>query len=314
MQSKRFDDAITTFPAAVRELLLEDLSHCGVLPRDRVSELLAALGVDIWTLMIRLLPVAAAYARPAVSDYYVGAVALGMPPASPESGPGSLYFGSNMEFPGQALSACVHGEQSATNNAWLHDETGLRALAINAAPCGYCRQFLNELSNANDGFEVLLRRKGDVGPDAHTRRPFSYYLPDAFGPKDHGLHGGLMKAESHDLTVSASDALSTAALTAANASYSPYKENFSGVALRSADGNVYAGRYAENAAANPSLSPLQSALAFMSMNLPVQSNLEIRAATLVERESKISQRSVTEAVLSAVAPAVALEYVPARAS
>ena len=47
-----------------------------------------------------------------------------------------------------ALSLCVHGEQSAINHALIQGETGLQSLAINAAPCGYCRQFLYEITTA----------------------------------------------------------------------------------------------------------------------------------------------------------------------
>jgi cytidine deaminase len=71
-----------------------------------------------------------------------------MPPSSPISGPGNLYLAANMEFTNEALSLCVHGEQSAVNHALIQGETGLQSLAINAAPCGYCRQFLYEITTA----------------------------------------------------------------------------------------------------------------------------------------------------------------------
>jgi cytidine deaminase len=44
-------------------------------------------------------------------------------------------------------------------------------------------------------------------------------------------------------------------------SYCPYTRLPSGVALATASGAVYGGRYVESAAYNPSLPPLQSALA-----------------------------------------------------
>jgi cytidine deaminase len=46
---------------------------------------------------------------------------------SPISGPGNLYLGANMEFPNEALSLCVHGEQSAVNHALIQGETGLQS-------------------------------------------------------------------------------------------------------------------------------------------------------------------------------------------
>ena len=57
------------------------------------------------------------------------------------------------------------------------------------------------------------------------------------------------------------------------------------------------------------MSPLQSALAFMSMSLPAQAPMDITEATLVEAQSLISLKDVTEVVLSAVAPNVTLQYV-----
>ena len=71
---------------------------------------------------------------------------------------------------------------------------------------------------------------------------------------------------------------------------------------------MFYGRYAENAAYNPSLSPLQSALAFMSMCLPAQTELSVTEAVLVEAQSKISQKDVTAAALSSVAPSVVLQH------
>jgi cytidine deaminase len=35
---------------------------------------------------------------------------------------------------------------------------------------------------------------------------------------------------------------------------------------------IYTGRYAENVAYNPSMSPIESALAYMNMSLPAQAN------------------------------------------
>jgi hypothetical protein len=49
-------------------------------------------------------------------------VALGMPPSSPISDPGNLYLGANMELPNEALSLCVHGEQSAVNHALIQQK------------------------------------------------------------------------------------------------------------------------------------------------------------------------------------------------
>ena len=306
-----FEATISNFPSTVQAELRDILSKGAVIPSAMVASFPDKLGIDIGAFMIRLLPVAATYARPPISDFYVGAVALGMPPAQPEDGPGSLYLGANMEFSGEALSFSVHGEQSATNNAWINGETGLQSIAVNASPCGYCRQFLNELATAKE-LKVLLKSDQASDDGSYTTEPLTYFLPGAFGPQDLGLKGGLMEAASHGLTISESDATAQAALAGANASYSPYTNNYSGVALKGSDGRIFSGRYAENAAYNPSMSPLQSALTCMRMSLPPHSELKITEVVLVEAKSKISQKEVTATVLSSIAPSVSLRYYQAQ--
>jgi len=301
------DEVTAAWPLEIREDLRETLSKEGVIPSEKVATWLEMLGVDIGHLMIQLLPIAASYARAPVSNFRVGAVSLGLPPRPPIGGPGSLYLGSNMEFLGEALCFCIHAEQSATNFAWLHGEPGLQALAISAAPCGSCRQFLYELTTTTKGLDVLLKTHADPDDDSYRSNPLTYFLPDAFGPEDLGVEGGLMKPEDHGLTISCSDPTAQAALGGANASYAPYTKNYSGLALSGPNGQTYVGRYAENAAYNPSLSPLESALAAMNMSLLPQADLAIRGAILVEAQTDISQKGASEAVLSALAPRVALE-------
>ena len=313
-QTKIFNAALSSFPDGVQEELRATLSEKGHIPSTIVANWLDIMGIEIGHLMIQLLPVAAAYARVPISNFHVGAVALGIATPAPFIGPGSLYLGANMEFTGQAISFCVHGEQSATNNAWLHGETGLQALAINAAPCGYCRQFLYELTTAQKGFSIMLKANDIVDDYSYTLKPLTYYLPDAFGPGDLGIKGGLMEKESHGMTITSSDPASVDALNSANACYSPYTYDYSGVTIVDSNGTIFSGRYAENAAYNPSMSPLESALAYMNMNSNVQTPYNISRTILVEPSSKISQRSATEAVLSSVAPSVTLEYIKASGS
>lgn len=305
------DDAIAHFPASIQSQLRQLAEGRGVVPSETVAQWLQVMNIEIGHLMIALLPYAASYARVPISHYHVGAVALGMPPTPPVSGPGNLYLGANMEFRGQAISFCVHGEQSATNNAWLHGETGLQALAINAAPCGYCRQFLYELTSATNGLNILLKANTRHDNYDYTANPLTYYLPDAFGPGDLGITGGLMDPDAHGLTIASSDPAALTALDGANGCYAPYTSDFAGVAIVNNNGKVFGGRYAENAAYNPSMSPLESALAFMNMNSPLQAPYIIARTILVEAQADISQRGATETVLAAVAPAVKLEYLTA---
>ena len=313
--------AVEAFPPSLRADIDAMLDRGGYLPAESVLRITDQLGIGIETLMVRLLPVAQLYSVAPVSRFRVGAVAAGMP----EVGSCGLYLGANFELPDCALSFTVHAEQAATNHAWLSGATGIQSLAVSAAPCGYCRQFLNELTTAGS-LSILLPASGDrdrYGQN-YTSRALSSYLPDAFGPGDLGISGGLMAAEPGQRQLALTDGpsddpLVATALAAACLSYAPYptrhspdpvaaRQAFAGVALELDDGSSFAGRHAENAAFNPSLSPLQSALAFMNLRLPLSARREIRRCVLVEVPAGVSQRSFTQVTLAACAPGVELEY------
>jgi cytidine deaminase len=249
-------------------------------------------------LMEELLPAAQALAVAPISGFAVGAVV--------RSASGTLYLGANLEFPGLALATSVHAEQAAIANAWAGGETEAVALAVTAAPCGHCRQFLNELA-AGGRLLVFVR-----GEPATT---LAALLPLAFGPADLGVSDRLMQPVSHGLVAAvrgeATDQLAAAALAAADSSYAPYGKTYAGVALELADGSIHAGRYAENAAFNPSLPPLQAALAALAMrSIPTA---QVRRAALAETAGPVSQRAATESLLAGVAPGVALTYIRAAA-
>lgn len=308
--------ALTRFPATVRSRLEPAFDTGGWLPADIAGEIATAMRIDAGTLMMRLLPLAQHYAEVPVSHYPVGAVAAGLRERGQRFP--NLYFGANLEIAGVALSFTVHAEQSAVNNAWLHGERGLSALAVTAAPCGYCRQFLHELSTA-PALSLLLPAANKAG---YAVAPLAKFLPQAFGPADLGVRGGLMDPALAAPPLAAAsaterDELAAAALRAARLSYAPYPTDragqFSGVALQLANGRIVEGRYAGNAAYNPSLSPLESALAFRRLNSPPGAEAAITRCALVEVPTLASQRSATEAVLAACAPGVQLEYHPVRA-
>jgi cytidine deaminase len=265
--------------------------------------------------MMSLLPLAQQYAVVPVSHYQVGAVAAGMPIY--DTGWANLYLGANFEFANAALSFTVHGEQSATNHAWLRGEAGIQKLAISAAPCGYCRQFLYELVTAKK-LEILLPDPNN--PSSYTSAPLTNFLPQPFGPSDLGVQGGLMDPTLgyHSLTFPGgvpTDPVVVAATVAACASYAPYATDtafgYAGVAIQLSDNSIYAGRNAENAAYNPSLSPLEAALSFMNMSRPPGSSNTVVRCVLVEVPTLSSQLSATNAVLAAYSPNVSLEYIAA---
>ncbi len=252
----------------------------GSLPAELVQQILASSGLTVEQLMLALIPLAKTYAIPPISNFFVGVVARGSS--------GSLYFGANYEFPGQALSVTVHAEQAATAHALAHGETGMTMLAVSAPPCGYCRQFLHELTTAKQ-LQIHL-------PDMPVT-PLTTLLPHAFGPADLGITAALMSPQNHGLNVHSDDEMVKAALAAANASYAPYSLSYSGVALKTKAG-IYTGGVAENAAFNPSMSPLEAAI----VNLVIdggQTYSDITEAVIVEvPKAKASQIDVTRNVLS----------------
>lgn len=253
----------------------------GVISAADASALAREKGVDIPALMTLLLPEAAKLARPPISDFRVGCVSRGLS--------GALYFGTNVEFAGEALSFTVHAEQSSVTSAWMHGEEGIDLIAVNAAPCGYCRQFLNELTTA-DSLIVAMPKE---------TRALRELLPSAFGPRDLAIAGGLMQRAAHGLSISEDDPIARAALDAANMSYAPYSKAFAGVAVRTSKGTIVAGAYAENAAFNPSISPLQVALS--RLNLAGESFDTIEDAVLVSSDSLHAE--ATRVVLGAVTKA-----------
>ena len=264
----------------------------GAIAAPVVEQFLRSSGMTIEQLMLALVAEAQEYALPPISNFFVGAVALGSS--------GSLYFGANYEFVGQELSSTVHGEQAATAHAIACGETGMQMLAVSAAPCGYCRQFLYELTTAST-LQILL-------PNAPPA-PLTSLIPNAFGPQDLGVTAALMSPQSHGMTLTfALDPVVKAALAAANASYAPYTSGYAGVALKTGDGSIFTGAVAENAAYNPSMAPLEAAVVSLVIS-GGKSYSDIVDAVLVERAgSKSSQVAATRAVLGAISSVTLRAY------
>jgi cytidine deaminase len=273
--------------------VLQTPGFSGHIPASEVLSLASSERKTVEALMVELLPLARTYARPPISNYLVGAVARGIS--------GNLYLGANIEIPGHSLGFSVHGEQFALSNAYMHAEQGISAIAVTAAPCGHCRQFINEMSPSGD-IQVLIAGSPAV--------KLAALLPMAFGPKDLGFTDGALPVKEINLArpKGVSDDLTLAALDAARKSYAPYSKAHSGIAIGTHSGRIYKGAYIENVAFNPSLSPLQTALA--ALIVAGDNNSAIARVALVEMENaKISQNSVTEAALSAIAPAAVLQVV-----
>ena len=207
-------------------------------------------------------------------------------------------MGANIEFPGEGLGQTVHAEQAALSNAFMHDEPGIEAIAVSAAPCGHCRQFLYEFAGGRD-IEILV-----PGQPAIT---LSALLPRPFGPRDLNVTGGPLSRTK--IAIQNVESVAQAARYAAANAYAPYTNSPSGIAIRSRRGNVYRGSYIENAAFNPSLPPLQVALVAMAM--ANEDFSEIAEVVLAEASNNsISQLSATKSVLAVIAPRAEFRLLP----
>ena len=286
--------ALSLLPAELASAvkpIIEDSNFDSTISPEQFDLLLSQLQMTDTELRLALLPIAASYAVVPISNFYVGAIVRGTS--------GRLYFGANMEFVDASMACTIHAEQSAISHAWIKGETGIKDVTINYSPCGHCRQFMNELTSANDMIIQLPEREPMT---------LQQYLPDSFGPLDLGIKDGLLSQCDNGISIEEESELVGCACKAANRSHAPYSKNFSGVALKARDGRIFEGMYAENAAFNPSLPPLQVALINMNMsNYPLS---EIAEAALVESlDSKISQLARTQALLEALNPDMQLTYV-----
>ena len=307
-RQKQFEAELKQFPESVRDILQTIPLQAGRLFAQQSADLIKILGIDAEALMVRLLPLATLYAVAPVSKFRVGAVAMaGEQGTEDHVGPFDLFLGANMDFVHQPLNQTIHAEQSATLNAWHQGARYLQAIATSEAPCGHCRQFLYEFENNAEMMVITPDRKNH----AYRTTLLSDLLPEAFGPLDLGNSSGLMspapqrpklrlKAATKDRTISK-------ALAAAEKSYAPYTFNFAGCALETRTGNIFSGRYAESAAYNPSMTPLQSAI--LCMNIAAfEEQPSVQRVVLVEKPTIVSQRKVVELLLASWAPGIKLEY------
>ncbi|KAK7276386.1 hypothetical protein RIF29_17525 [Crotalaria pallida] len=88
-----------------------------------------------------------------------------------------LPFSKKVAFPGLPLHHSIHAEQFLVTNLSLHSEPQLLSFAVSAAPCGHCRQFLQELPFAPN---ITL----NILDNTNTFTPLSHFLFHHFGPHD----------------------------------------------------------------------------------------------------------------------------------
>jgi cytidine deaminase len=261
--------------------------YTAVIESSAVVEILEREGIAREDFLVRLLPIASARAFVPVSNYQVGAACLGRS--------GNVYLGCNIEVPRQTLDFAVHAEQCAFANAFMHGERDIRVTAVNAAPCGHCRQFMCEFSPSLD-LAIII--------ESTVETTLAQLLPEPFGPAHLGNTGGIAGASRFSLSWSkapstSSKTLGDTAFEAAVNSYAPYSRSPSGVALLTRGGRVFSGSYIENVAFNPSLPPLQSALSCLVQSGELPEN--ITSCLMVEvKEAAITQKDGTMTALMAI--------------
>ncbi|MCE5294547.1 MAG: cytidine deaminase, partial [Chlamydiales bacterium] len=234
LQAKEFDQEV------LDKSLLQHIETPFFIPNSAVQNILSDVPeMTVDDLLLYLVPLAQQFARPAISGYHVGAVGLG---AS-----GNIYIGVNLEF--SDLPSTIHAEQFMVVNARNHQEIAIDTIALSAAPCGHCRQFLSEIANAGT-IRILTPENEPTTLGA--------LLPHSFGPQDLGLQGDLLSQASAPFP-SSLDVVERAR-EAALCSYAPYTNKIAGVAFTTLDGNIYSGSVLENAAYNPTVPPFTSAL------------------------------------------------------
>ncbi|KAG2436574.1 hypothetical protein HYH02_011511 [Chlamydomonas schloesseri] len=289
-----------------------------MLPAAEWQQLLAAHpGKTPEEVLFSLITPASKLARPPISGYFVGAVAL--------AGSGNVYVGVNIEFPGTALNNSIHGEQCLLVNCLHAGETSIRALAVSAAPCGHCRQFYSEIKDADElefifGRDARPKFLNDLLPERFTPadlqdEPFPLLLerqsnPVAWSPEAEAV----VAARRGDAAFARAAA---EALAEAQKCYAPYTRCHSGAAIittttSGGGGGVHSGGYIESAAYNPSLSPFHAAVvaAVTAGGLPGGYE-QIREVVLAERPGAPVQHAANiRLLLAAVAPGAALTVLP----
>ncbi|KAK9071228.1 hypothetical protein SSX86_009796 [Deinandra increscens subsp. villosa] len=289
-------------------------------------------GLTVPQLLPSLVKSAQSLARPPISNFHVGAVGL--------SSDGRIFSGANVEFPGLPLHHSIHAEQFLITNLAAHGGgPRLVYMAVSAAPCGHCRQFLQELRRVCDT-QIVITDRFQENPDY---KPISSILPDPFGPFDLLDQETPLILEKHDNQLSFKDhnkdhnkddkdrtflaqngnlsngysgsvvkndgELKKKGLEAARESHAPYSGCPCGVALMDCEGKVYKGSYMESAAYNPSMMPVQAALvAYMVAGGGGFDR--IVAAVLVEKEGvSVRQEDTARLMLNRISPKCELRVV-----
>ncbi|HEY0034937.1 MAG TPA: hypothetical protein VGB81_16870 [Devosia sp.] len=269
----------------------------GIIPAAIAERLVVEHGLSsIRNLMLLLLDAAKGYARPAISNFFVGAVGL-------ETPSGDLVLGGNVEFPGTHLGFTLHGEGFVATRVFNRG-ADLAVIAIGEAhPCAHCRQYLSEFA-AGRSLEL-------IDPLGHTLTLAQLY-PWPFYPSYLGEPGAMPAVVSRpELALAVSDlspAISGLLLVAGRHAHAPYSKCPGAVVLELTDGRILSGASVESVAFNPTVGPLQSAL--VELLAAGRSYEEIASVTLgTVLSGSVDYSASTRELLFKIAPNARLTVV-----
>ena len=213
---------------------------CYFLGAQRRRKLEAELGLSTDDLLRALVDYSRPRARCLVSDFQVGTAGM--------TAAGEIFLGVNLEYTHVAFAQTVHAEQFLVSWSRSNSSSPLTTLAVSAAPCGHCRQFMREFDHQGK-LRLLIAGEPELEAEA--------LLPQAFTPRDLGVKESFYAPV---VQVEVGTDMVEAARRAAACSYTPYSMMRAGAAVRVKDGRIFSGSALENAAYNPGLSPFQAAL------------------------------------------------------
>ena len=116
----------------------------------------------------------------------------------------------------------------------------------------------------------------------------------------------LLNKEEQGFTLTTEDEVANKAILGANRAHSPYSKSPHGVGILFKNGEMICGRYAENAAFNPSLPAMQTAINFAYLNQLDVSKIE--RVVFAEKPLRLSHRKMAEQLLKSLCK-VKLEYI-----
>ncbi|RIY31395.1 cytidine deaminase [Psittacicella hinzii] len=249
----------------------------GYISAQQAHELKTEFNLTDQELYFALLPFATCYAYPVISKFNVGAII--------EDLDGNFYFGGNQEYEGLHMQYTIHAEQCAINHAYCSGARGIKSIIVNYSPCGHCRQFINEVNTAKE-LKIYL-------PQIPDGAPLSHYLPDSFGPADLDIKERLFD-NNHNRSVfhnSCYDDVKEKVIRQGK-TYSPYSNSEAFVVAATVDRDFFVGRYIENAAFNPSLPAILSAICLVR----VYGLSGDKISRFYVRESKYTPLPITQLV------------------